>query len=267
MPGVAGKPAYKLVRMKRTLQIANVVALVATIIFNYLSNTGIFDGKTIGDVSDQYHTSITPAGYAFSIWGLIYLLLFAFVIYTGRSLFKPGKNEAVGIIERIGWWFVLSCLANCAWIVVWLNGWSGLSVVILAIAMISLIKILTETLDFAGTPAKKWFINVPFQIYAGWMSVALIVATAAWLGKIGWDGWGISGEIWTVILIAVATVIHLLMTWRKDSPIFALVGTWAFVAIAHANTDTSSKIYYFAMICAAVLLCSSLFNIIRRKSV
>ncbi len=253
--------------MKKTLQIANGVALVFTIIFNYLSNTGIFDGKTIGDVSDQYRTLITPAGYAFSIWGLIYLLLFAFVIYTGRSIFNSDKNETDNIVERIGWWFVVSCVANCAWIVVWLNGWSGLSVVILVIAMISLIKILLETIPLADTPAKKWLVNAPFQIYAGWMSVALIVATAAWLGKIGWDGWGISGEIWTVILIGVATVIHLMMTWQKNSPLFALVGTWAFVAIAQANSESSSTVYTFAIICAAVLFGSSLFNMIRRKSV
>ncbi len=253
--------------MKRTLQIANGVALVATIIFNYLSNTGIFEGKTIGDVSDQYHTSITPAGYAFSIWGLIYLLLFVFVIYTGRGLFRTDIDDADEIVERIGWWFVVSCFANCAWIVVWLNGWSGLSVLLLVIAMISLTKILLETKQFADTAGKKWMVNVPFQIYAGWMSVALIVATAAWLGKIGWDGWGISGEIWTVILITTATVIQLLMTWRRDSPIFALVGTWAFVAIAQANIDNSSTIYIFALICAVVLFGSSLINIIRRKSV
>ncbi len=264
---ITSRDVFKIRLMKRTLQIANGVALVFTIIFNYLSNTGIFDGKTIGDVSDQYNTSITPAGYAFSIWGLIYVLLFAFVIYTGRSLFKPDKNDADGIIEQVGWWFVVSCITNCAWIVVWLNGWSGLSVVILVIAMISLTKILLETLNFAETPAKKWFVNVPFQIYAGWMSVALIVATAAWLGKIGWDGLGISGELWTVILIAVATVIHLMMTWRKNSPLFAIVGIWAFVAIAQANSESSSTIYICAMICAAVLFGSSLFNMIRRKSV
>ncbi|MGZ5197565.1 MAG: tryptophan-rich sensory protein, partial [Kaistella sp.] len=77
--------------MTKKLQIANGFALVFTITFNYVSNTGIFNGKTIGNVSDQYHTLITPAGYAFSIWGLIYLLLLGFVIYTGRSLFYAEK--------------------------------------------------------------------------------------------------------------------------------------------------------------------------------
>lgn len=60
--------------MKKTLQIANGFFLLFTIIFNYLSNTGIFNGKTIANVSNQCHNLFTPAGYAFSIWGLIYLI-------------------------------------------------------------------------------------------------------------------------------------------------------------------------------------------------
>lgn len=252
--------------MKKSLQIANGIALVFTIVFNYLSNTGIFNGKTIGNVSDQYHTLITPAGYAFSIWGLIYLLLFGFVIYTGKSLFNPEKNEADGFIEKIGWWFVISCISNCAWIVAWLYGFSGMSVLILVVAMISLIKILLEALQYHDSTAKKWFINIPFQIYAGWMSVALIVATASWLQKTGWNGWGISENIWTIILISVATVIHLLMTWRKNAPLFAFVGSWAFIAIAQSN-EGNSTVYIFAMVAAAVLFISSCINIFRRKAV
>ena len=100
--------------MKKQLQIANGFFLIFTVIFNYLSNTGSFTGKTIGNVSNQYHNLFTPAGYAFSIWGIIYLLLLGFVIYTGRSLFNPAKNEVDGFVEKIGWWFVISCVANCA---------------------------------------------------------------------------------------------------------------------------------------------------------
>ncbi|ROI10444.1 tryptophan-rich sensory protein [Chryseobacterium sp. H3056] len=252
--------------MKKTLQIANGFALVFTIIFNYLSNTGIFGGKTIGDVSDEYKTLITPAGYAFSIWGLIYLLMLVFVIYTGRSLFKPEKNDTNEFIEKIGWWFVLSCVANCSWIVVWLYGYAGFSVLILVIAMISLLMILIPALDFAKSGLKKCLINVPFQIYAGWMSVALIVATASWLKKIGWNGFGIPEAAWTIILISIATVIHLLMTWRKNTPFFAFVGAWAFVAIAMSNSESNSTVYTFALAAVAVLVVSSVIHLFKFKT-
>ena len=251
--------------MKKTLQIANGFALVFTIIFNYVSNTGVFNGKTIGNVSDQYHTLITPAGYAFSIWGLIYLLLLGFVYYTGRSLFNADKNETDGFVEKIGWWFVVSCFANCAWIVAWLYGFSGISVLILVVAMISLVKVLLEALKYNNSTAEKWFINIPFQIYAGWMSVALIVATASWLHKIGWNGWEISESTWTIIMIAIAAVIHLLMTWQKNAPFFAFVSAWAFIAISQSN-DEGSAVYIFAIVAAVILFISSCINLYKGRS-
>jgi len=101
--------------MKRTLQIANGIALVSTIIINYLSNTGAINNTTIGEVSGVLQNLFTPASYAFSIWGFIYLLLIGFIFYQGRSLF--GSNDSADdVVVRIGWWFVISCIANSAWV-------------------------------------------------------------------------------------------------------------------------------------------------------
>ena len=247
--------------MKKKLQIANGIALVFTIIFNYLSNTGIFNGKTIANVSNQYQNLFTPAGYAFSIWGFIYLLLIGFVFYTGRSLFKPSKNDDDGFVEKIGWWFVVSCIANCAWILTWLYGFTGLSVIVLLVAFISLLMIVLEALKYNASSAQKWFINFPFQIYAGWVSVALIAATAAWLTKIGWNGLGISEITWTIILMIIASVIHLFMTWKKNAPVFAFVAVWALVAIAVANKEVSQEIYFTALIAAVIVFLSSCLKI------
>lgn len=252
--------------MKKQLQIANGFFLVFTIIFNYLSNTGIFNGKTIANVSNQYHNLFTPAGYAFSIWGIIYLLLIGFVFYTGRSLFNPLKNEADDFVEKIGWWFVVSCLANCTWIVTWLYGFTGLSVIVLLISLISLFIILLEALKYNSGTSQKWLINIPFQIYAGWISVALIAAVAAWLTKINWTGFGISEVNWTIILMVIATFIHLFMTWKKDAPIFALVAVWALIAIAVANEEVSSEIYSTALAFAGFLFLSSSIKIFYKKS-
>ena len=252
--------------MLKKLQIANGFFLVFTIIFNYLSNTGIFNGKTIANVSDQYHNLFTPAGYAFSIWGVIYLLLIGFVYYTGRSLFNPSKNEADGFVEKIGWWFVVSCLANCAWILTWLYGYTGLSVIVLSIAFISLLIILMEALKYNSSTAQKWFINFPFQIYAGWVSVALIAAVAAWLTKIKWSAFEISEEKWTIVMIVIATIIHVVMIFKKNAPIFALVAVWALIAIAVANKEVSQYIYISALIAAGFIFISSCLKIYQDRS-
>lgn len=250
--------------MRKKIQIANGFFLLFTIIFNYLSNTGIFNGKTIANVSNQYQNLFTPAGYAFSIWGLIYLLIIGFVFYTGKSLLKPAKNEADGFVEKIGWWFVISCIANCIWILTWLYGYTGLSVFVLLVLLISLLKILLEALKYKSGNAQKWFINFPFQIYTGWVSVALIAAAAAWFTKIGWNGLDISEINWTIILMVIASIIHLLMTWKKNAPVFALVAVWALVAIAVANKEVSQEIYFTALISAGIVFVSSLFKIFKK---
>ncbi|WP_222867764.1 hypothetical protein [Sphingobacterium phlebotomi] len=77
--------------MKTILPIANSLALIITIFVNYYANTGIFDGNTMGTVSDRYANFFTPAGYAFSILGLIYLGLLGFVGYTGAVFLRKRK--------------------------------------------------------------------------------------------------------------------------------------------------------------------------------
>lgn len=245
--------------MKKTLQIANGFALIFTIVMNYLSNTGIFDGNTMKTVSDKYHNYFTPAGYAFSIWGIIYLGLLGFVFYTGPIRLKKEPDNTTndnGVVERIGWWLVISCFMNSLWVVAWLYDYTGLSVIIMIIMLFSLLKIIVNTrmsLDFH--PLKKYlFIFWPFAIYAGWITVALIADIAAWLTKINWNGGGISEITWTLIMIVVAGLVNLLMIWKRNLREYAIVGIWALMAIAVENKNGVQSIVYTCYIVAAIIL-------------
>src|ERR1700744_4453738 len=112
--------------MKKLLALANILALAGTIVINYLSNTGAFGGNTIAAVSAAFPTYFMPARYAFTIWSLIYLALIGFVAYQGRAL--SGNAESESLVDRIGGWFLLSCLANCGWVFSFVYGYTGLSV-------------------------------------------------------------------------------------------------------------------------------------------
>ena len=223
--------------MKKVLPIANGVALVVTIVINYLSNTGLFNGNTMKTVSDNYFNYFTPAGYAFSIWGIIYLGLLGFVFYTGRPLFT--KKDVDPTLPKIGWWFVISCLANSIWIVSWLYNYTGLSVIIMTILLISLLKIIVNTrMELDSHPFKKYlFIFWPFAFYSGWVSVALIANTAAWLTKINWNGFGISSIVWTIIMICIAGLVNIYMIRTRNLREYAIVGIWGLIAIAVSNTN------------------------------
>jgi hypothetical protein len=140
--------------MKKTLQVSNIIALIITLVMNYLSNTGIFNGNTMATVSAEYQNFFTPSGYAFSIWGVIYLCLAAFIIHQSKGLFTSGEIPAV--VSKIGWLFVISCVANCAWIVAWLYEFTGVSVFIMAVLLFSLLRIVMVTrMELDLIPFKK----------------------------------------------------------------------------------------------------------------
>lgn len=242
--------------MKKVLQILNGIALVSVLVINYLAATGAINGKTVGEVSARYQNLFTPADYAFSIWTLIYIALFFFVIYQGLGLFS--KKLENGYASKIGWWFVISCIANCAWILTWMFGYTGFSVLIMLVLLVSLIQIIFKTnMEMELLPFKKialvWW---PFCLYSGWISVALIANTAAWLTKIDWDGFGVSETIWAAIMIAVAGILNIAITWARNMREFGFVGVWALIAIVVANWEENDIVVYSAIIMSALIFIS-----------
>lgn len=258
---------FKLSLMKATLPIANSIALIVTIVVNYLSNTGIFNGNTMETISDKYSNLFTPAGYAFSIWGLIYLGLLGFVIYTGRGVFNKQKAEPV--LLKIGWWFVLSCLANSLWVITWLYDYTGISVLIMFFLLICLLKIIVNTrMELDHHPLPKYlFIFWPFALYSGWISVAFIANIAAWLTKINWEGWGFSEISWTLVMICVAGLVNILMITIRNLREFGAVGIWALIAISVANNNNegSSTVVYACYAVALLILISIIINVVKNK--
>lgn len=251
--------------MKKVLQITNAIAFISTVFINYLSNTGKMNGTTIGEVSGGLKTLFTPAGYAFSIWGLIYFLVFGFVIYQGRSLVVKVRDN--DFILKIGWWFVISCLANCFWIVSWIYDYTALSCVFIFILLFSILKIiLNNKMELWDAPISVIvFLWWPFVIYSGWVTVASIANIAAYLVKINWDGFGISPLVWTIIMITIAVIVNLIVTWTRNMREFSLVGAWALIAIGIANKGVEGTLVYVAYFAAAVLLLSSFLHAFKNR--
>lgn len=251
--------------MKKTLQIANIIAFVATVFINYFSNTGKMNGTTIGEVSNSINSLFTPAGYAFSIWGIIYLMLLSFVVYQSRSLFTKVRDDQ--FILNTSWWFVISCIANCLWITLWIYGYIGYSVIAIFLLLISILKIVMKNrMELWDAPISVIaFVWWPFVFYSGWVSVASIVNVAAYLKSIDWNGWGISEVIWSIIMIVIAGMINLIVTWQRNMREFALVGAWALVAIAVANWGLNITVAYTAIAAAVILFGSSSYHAYKNR--
>ena len=253
--------------MKNKFQLLNGIALVATIAINYLSNTGIFNGETMASISAKYQNLFTPAGYAFSIWGLIYIGLLGFVIYSGVLTKSAIAKEK--LVLNIGWWFVISCIANSLWVMAWLYDYTFLSIPLMVVIFVSLFKIIHYTRsDFKSLNVRTTLlVRIPFQMYAGWISVALIANVAAYLKKIEWDSFGFSETTWTIVMIVIAALIHLYMIWKQKMPAFALVAVWALIAIAVTNQHNNHTVFVSALSVAVFIFINIVFQICKKKSV
>lgn len=253
--------------MKKLLQILNILFFAITLYVNYASSVGLFNNTTQADISARYDTLFTPAGYGFSIWGLIYLLLFGFVIYQSRSLFVSVTDDT--FIEKTGSWFVLSCMANSLWCYFFVCDHILLSTLVIFFILFCLLQIVlrNKIKSYKATITTIVFLWWPFIIYSGWLTLACIANVTILLTKIGWDGWGISPQWWTFILIGVATFINLIVTWRQHMSEFALVGAWGLVAIGIANTERYQSIKQMAFVCAGLLIVSSCLHLMKNKRV
>lgn len=246
--------------MKRTLQILNLITFLATVAINYFYNTGSNAPNTVGEISDKYENLLTPAGYAFSIWGLIYLMMFLFSIYQARSLFSKHADDE--FVPKIGAWFIISNIVNAGWIVAFTNDLIGLSMILMLVFFISLLKIIVN-LNFERWDAPKrviFFIWWPFSLYFGWLNVALIANLSVYFRSLGWDGSPLSQSFWAVLVLLIAGIIFISMIWSRNMREYATAGAWGIVAIGVNNWDTNPLVAYTAVGVAAIVVINTMVH-------
>ena len=217
-------------------QIINILATLFALLMNYLANALPINGVTTGQVSDNIPSLFTPAGYVFSIWGVIYIGLIAFTVYQALPAQKNNPR-----FEKIGYWYALSGLLNGLWIIVWHYGFWALSVVIMLglLASLLLTYIRGDIGKSSPNPAERWTFDIPFGIYLGWISVATI-ANIATLGVVsGWNGFGIAPQIWTIIVMLTAVGLAIAMIITRREIAYPLVIVWALFGISVARADIS----------------------------
>jgi hypothetical protein len=219
----------------KILQFFNIMAFVLVIVVNALSNALPLNGRTAGEISDSLPSYFTPAGYTFSIWGVIYLALTGYIIYQAipAQRGRPFQN-------KIGWLFVASSIANASWIFAWHYGIYTLSVFLMVALLVSLIAIYTRLK--IGQPGQAvsrtdlLFVHVPFSLYLGWITVATIANIASVAVYLGWNGFGIAGPVWSAIMMSVAVVVAGLLLFNRRDFAYAGVLVWALFGIRAAQS-------------------------------
>lgn len=240
--------------MKPKIQaLLNTVSVVFVLFINYYSQAVGMNGNTVGSLSRKYDNLFTPAGYAFSIWGIIFLLLIVYIIHQWASLNHPKFQEG---FQKRGKWFLLANVMNGLWVVVWLYEWTMISVVVMVVLLYALMREVLSINHTAANWREKLFQNLPISIYTGWISVAIIANIAAFLSKLGWTGDPLSESSWTFILIAIAILVNLFVLVTTHRGGYVWVGAWALFAIYIRQEVANPGIAQVAFIGTWVLLSS-----------
>lgn len=205
------------------------ISFIATIVINALANIIPFNGQTTGAISDSFSVYFIPAGYVFSIWSVIYLLLGAYVLYQ----FLPQQTNST-LLDRIGLYFIGTSVANSVWIVLWHYNMILLSLLVMVCLLGLLIKIYQMNKHATILSKKRQnqlFVQLPFSVYLGWISVATIANVSVALVANNWGGWGIAPEVWTAVMIIVVTGLTGIMLLKENDYAYYVVIVWAFLGI------------------------------------
>lgn len=235
------------------LSIINFILFAAVVYVNTLAVTLPINGKNTGELSDQYPNLFVPAGFTFSIWGVIYLLLLFFVVYQIWVSFNKKAVQKLSIQSQV--LFGITNVLNISWILAWHYEMVTLSVLIMIAFLSTLIILFLNNEKIKTTNLiEKIAIETPINVYLGWISVATIANITALLVTVGWTGNPLEESTWTIIMLSIGASLAVVMLFRRTNFAYALVIIWAFYGVfSKRQTSTNPEIAQTALILIAII--------------
>ncbi|MGB5941589.1 MAG: tryptophan-rich sensory protein [Leeuwenhoekiella sp.] len=240
--------------MKKGLALFNLVSVLILIAVNSLSQIYRWNDTTIGEMSQQYDNLFTPAGYAFSIWGLIFLSLLGFALFcVRRSFFSDKDSEFIG---QTGASVGMASLLASAWVIAFIYGYLLLSLALMLGILFYLLRgVIRLNMERWDAPIEILaFVWWPISFFSGWISVATIANFSVFLVKMDLTGSTLTQIVWTMVMITIAVFLNILMINLRNMREFAMVGAWALIAIFIRHQGNYNAIAYYALAGAVILL-------------
>lgn len=252
----------------RSLAAYQLLFFAFMITMNALANGLPLNGYTTGAISALYPNLFVPAGFTFSIWGVIYLLLLGYVVYSTSILWKgDDANSLLKPVIVLANYFVLTCGLNAVWIMMWhlLQVELSLLFMLWLLAVLILIYIKLQPYKTKLTGRNGLLLYVPFVVYLGWISVATIANTTALLVHYNWDGFGIDAVMWSCIMISIAALLGAYFSIFRRDFFYTLVIAWALYGISVSQKQYSDivTIAYGGITLSVVMI---VIGLLRKKT-
>jgi benzodiazapine receptor len=245
-------------------QVVVVLSFVCTLVVNALATTGALGGLTTQQIATRYPIYFLPANLTFGIWGVIYLALAVYSVYQAL----PAQREQP-LQRRVGWLVALTGVFNSLWLVAFQNTLFAASMVAM-LALLATLIVIYLRLEIGLRPisvAMRILVTLPFSLYLGWITVATIANASYVLYDAKWNGFGVAGATWAVIMLVIATGLTLFIVATRGDVAYLLVVVWAIVGIwiRQANTQQVAVAACLASFALAIGALYSLFTRTRRQ--
>nr|WP_294691740.1 tryptophan-rich sensory protein [uncultured Friedmanniella sp.] len=233
----------------RTRNIAVAVTAVAQLVVGLGAQFLLDPDSSTAAISDDNRSPLTPAGYAFSIWGLIFTACLALAAYQAL----PAQRERA-VHRRTGWWLVAAFTASAIWVPIFSTGvlWLAQLVILVLLGCLVVAARRLTRLGPAPDRTEQLALRLPVTIYLGWVSLATVAgfgATFRWFGMPARGGWV---SLVAAVLLLFATAFAIVVVGRFLAVAgFALAACWALVALA---IGTSSDVVRVTAVVAGLLV-------------
>ena len=210
-------------------------------------------GQTAAEFAADSDATLKVAGYAFAIWGVIYLGL---LIYAVRqALPSTGESE---LLNRLGWPSALAFLGIGLWIVAAAFDWEiGTIVLIFGSLLVLLIPLLMNARTIRALPLasrERWMVVWPLALLAGWLGIASPVNLLTVVTGNGDLPTALSPTVWALLAVILVTLKALAVSWTLRSPAFALPIAWGLLGVFVAEQERNGVLAGGAILAAGVTL-------------
>ena len=237
------------------------LATLAVIVVNAAANILPINGVGTGELSARYPTGFTPAGWVFSIWGLIYTGLIVFSIYALRT--DPIRFARV---SRIVPAYLASCAGNVAWIFMWHYErlfWSFMCMLAIVGSLVAIYVRLSAEQPISR--AERVCVDLPFSLYLGWITTATLANLAAWFFDLNVYPFNLAMDEWAILTVVTATAIYTAVGVRTGDALYTAVFAWASLGIVLQTLEIEHPVRLAAAAGCAIAVVVTLVSLVQGR--
>jgi translocator protein len=193
-----------------------------------------------GAISDRYAHLLTPAGYAFAVWGLIYLASLGLAVYQALP-----AQHARAVHRVTGWWVAGAFASSTVWVPIFVSE-SLLAAQVVIVALVAFLAVALArmtTLGPASGAAEQWLLRLPVSGYLGWATVATVAGTGTTARWAGVDLTDAFASLLAVVAVLVLALLAGVVAWTVLAATgFAALLAWGLAAVAVGSTSPAVSV-------------------------